>query len=426
MGGTYFGSGKIVNLGTSLSSISNRQAYRRQVWVHTVVNKLSRGVSRLPLKAYHHDGTKRVRITTRTPGALGDLARVIANPYPRGNMFSLLNEQSTEYNIEGQSLSVKLRKTPGSTPNQIVPMRADQLTRIRNSMTGRILYYEWRQNPGDEPVNLLPEDTIDLGFAGRVSPLDALQHTLQVEDAAQRSTRAFYENGARPSGVFTVDRPLKDDAVKALEQQIRGEHAGADNNFKVAVLANVPGAKWSPFSFSAKDAETIATRKLTQIEVCGAYDVPPPLVGILDQASFANIETQTRMWVVDTLAVHTTMIELAYCSHLIAGEDAWNGCYVEFDMGELLRGTPLEQGEAAGKDLNAARRTPNELRDLVNLERINDPWADAVYVPANLVPLGAPGPLHTGTASQGSGNNGGSGSGAAANNPNASARFWAK
>jgi HK97 family phage portal protein len=416
--GAAFGTGKFTPVRPGMSqALTNRQAYYDQLWVHVCINKLSRGLSRLPLKAYHGRGKDRVRLHTDTPGVRGDLARALDTPYPGANRFSLLNDQTTEYLIEGRSLSALLRDEPGAPPSQIVPMDPSQVTAIRHSQSGRLLYFEWRQHPTDDPVNLLPEDVLDLGFSKRVSPLRALTHTLHIEDAAQRSTRAFYANGSQPSGVFTVDRKLDADAVKSVEQQIKGEHRGADNHFKVAVLANVPGAKWQPFSWSAKDAETVGIRKLGREEVCAAFDVPPPLVGILDQATFSNIDTQTRMWVVDTLAIHGVMVELGYIAQLIRREPAWEGCYVEFDLGELMRGTPLQQAESFGKLLNSGARTPNEIRDLQNLPRIEDDWADGIYVPSNLAPIGTPGPLHTGSTSGGSG----SGSSAAAQNPNASA-----
>ena len=48
-------------------------------------------------------------------------------------------------------------------------------------------------------------------------------------------------------------------------------------------------------SHSAVEAELIDQRKLNREEIAAAYDVPPPLIGILDRATFSNIQVQAKM-----------------------------------------------------------------------------------------------------------------------------------
>ena len=52
---------------------------------------------------------------------------------------------------------------------------------------------------------------------------------------------------------------------------------------------------------TAEEAQYIETRKLNREEVCAAYDVPPPVVHILDRATFSNITEQMRSMYRDTM-----------------------------------------------------------------------------------------------------------------------------
>jgi phage portal protein BeeE len=55
-------------------------------------------------------------------------------------------------------------------------------------------------------------------------------------------------------------------------------------------------------TLTAEEAQYIETRKLNREEVCAAYDVPPPVVHILDRATFSNITEQMRSMYRDTMA----------------------------------------------------------------------------------------------------------------------------
>src|SRR5690554_6984432 len=58
----------------------------------------------------------------------------------------------------------------------------------------------------------------------------------------------------------------------------------------------------NPPSFpTRRSSDLIEARKLTREEVAAAYYIPPPLVGILDHATFSNIREQHKQLYQDTL-----------------------------------------------------------------------------------------------------------------------------
>jgi phage portal protein BeeE len=62
------------------------------------------------------------------------------------------------------------------------------------------------------------------------------------------------------------------------------------------------GMEPKPLTLTAEEAQYIETRKLNREEVCAAYDMPPPVVHILDRATFSNITEQMRSMYRDTMA----------------------------------------------------------------------------------------------------------------------------
>ena len=184
---------------------------------------------------------------------------------------------------------------------------------------------------GGQKLAFAPEDVLHFKWWGTgndlvaFSPMEPLRRTLMIEDAAQRLTAASYDNGARPSGVLVTDQQLKPDTAKRLQEQTASLHGGVDNAFKLAVLEGA--LDWKPMSHSLVDAQVVETRRLTREECAAAYDVPPPVVGILDRATFSNITEQHIMLYQDTFGPWLTMIEETLQTQLIDPEPLLAGRY---------------------------------------------------------------------------------------------------
>src|SRR5206468_4129004 len=141
-------------------------------------------------------------------------------------------------------------------------------------------------------------------------------------------------------------------------------------------------------SLSAEEAQYIETRKLNREEVCAAYDVPPPVVHILDRATFSNITEQMRSMYRDTMAPRLGLYESVLDAQLRPDFDPRGDLYAEFLMDEVLRGD-FEQRAAAYETMTRiGGMTPAEVRRAENLPYLGD-VTDQLYVNAATVPLGA-------------------------------------
>lgn len=216
-----------------------------------------------------------------------------------------------------------------------------------------------------------------------LSPLETLRRILAEEHAAGDYRENFWQNSARMSGV--IERPAtapewSDEARARFKEEFAELYTGGENSGKTAVLEE--GMAWKQVSFNPRDAEYLTGRKLTREECARAYHIPPPLVGILDHATFSNITEQHKMLYTDVLGPWCESIEQDFQLQLLSDFDDRDGIYLEFNIQEKLQGDFESQTKSLQSAIGRAWMTPNEGRARVNL-----PWlegGDELTVPMNV------------------------------------------
>jgi hypothetical protein len=132
---------------------------------------------------------------------------------------------------------------------------------------------------------------------------------------------------------------------------------------------------------------------LNREEACAIYDVPPPVVHILDRATFSNITEQMRSMYRDTMGTVVNLIESTLAYELRDGSYGGDPDFgveyrAKFLMDEVLRGD-FEQRMAAYQA--ADFMTIAEKRDKENLPPI--PGTDRIFLNSASLPLGEDGQL---------------------------------
>ena len=133
-------------------------------------------------------------------------------------------------------------------------------------------------------------------------------------------------------------------------------------------------------------------RDVTREEVAAAYHIPPPMIGILDNASFSNITEQHKMLYQDCLAPLLVMIEEEIELQLMPDfEPQPDRFYVEFNLREKLTGSFEERADAIQKSVGGPTMTINEARALDNRPPIDG--GDVLIRPLNVTQNGEPDPV---------------------------------
>lgn len=347
--------------------------FRSQPMVYAAVTKRMNGVARNPLKVYEYaeDGENRQRVRTHP------LATLLKKPSPRVSQFALKARIAQDLDVYGESVCVKFRPTVGAPPTELwsVPMRQ---VIVHSDDSGPIAY-EFAMTG----VVFGPEDVVHF-VAPSGSPLRPLARTLALEDAAITWQGQSLAQGMTKRGAFVTDQRLSDNAIPRMRAELEKLYGGVENAGKVALLEQ--GLKFESVGVSAVDADLISQRKLSREEVCAAYDIAPALLG-LESANYASM-SEYRKALYDSIATRLSLIEETLQVQLVDTEPSWDGLFVEFDTGDLLRPDPEARARTYLMNQQSGVNSINERRRLENLPRIDDPLADAVLMPVNMVPVG--------------------------------------
>ena len=173
--------------------------------------------------------------------------------------------------------------------------------------------------------------------------------------------------GNRPSGALVFPTAIggekKEGALSALAAKINANTATSN------VLVLDAGAEWKSFSMTAKDAEFLESRKLTNLDICRIWGVPPTVVGILDHGTYSNVEMESRALVVRCLAPMARRVEQAMNMALLP-TGSRQTLFVEHDLAGLLRGDMKARYEGYRIGREWGWLSPNEIRGWENMPEI--------------------------------------------------------
>lgn len=380
--GLYTGGGSVSLSGAK--SISFQSLYRQQPWVRVVIAKLNMQIARLPLKTYRMiDGPKgegeRERVRDHP------LTNLLAKPFPRASASTLKQKMAFPMLLHGNSvLAIGVERT-GAVPSSLLPLDWRFLTPCLDD-AGLLTHWETTQ-PG-LPVRIATDSVIHFrweagdGDVG-VAPLESLGITLRTEDSAQRHQASSFDHGVRPSTVYVSEEEMDEKDKELLRQQIQAQQGGVDNAFKLALLTG--GGRLETLQHTAVEAELIEQRRLNREEIAAVYDIPPPLIGILDHATYSNVAEMHRMLYGMVLGPWLTLIEETIQAQLIDTYAPWaaEGLFVEFDLAEVLKGDTLAEVQAIREAIATGIMTPNEGRAIRNLAPSMQDGMDDLYLPQN-------------------------------------------
>jgi HK97 family phage portal protein len=364
------------------------EIYRAQLWVAVLVNKLARAQARLPLPVY-----RRLPDGDREPARDHPYAQLLRKPSSKYDPFRFYEWTWATEAVYGSAFWGKLRDA-GGRPVELVLLHPAAMTCQVDVETG---VRSWDFDNGRLVMKGIPDHDIvhfhtynpDDPNKG-LSPLEPLRATLENEDSARSATSSFWANGARPGVALTHPGNLSTAAQKRLVAQWNEIAAGADKTGKTVVLEE--GMTPHTMMLTAEEAQYIESRRLNREECCAAYDVPPPVVHILDRATFSNITEQMRSMYRDTMAPRLGSTESALEFGLRASTrpgapepDFGDDVYAEYLLDEVLRGDFETRAATVTTLINNGQLTPNEGRRMENRPPV--PGGDVLLINAALVPL---------------------------------------
>ncbi len=128
-----------------------------------------------------------------------------------------------------------------------------------------------------------------------LSPIHAAAPAMDVHNSASRWSKSLLDNAARPSGAIVFeggDGMLSPEQYDRLVVELETHHQGARNAGRPMLLEG--GLDWKPMGFSPSDMEFQKTKEAAAREIALAFGVPPMLLGIPGDATYANYAEANR------------------------------------------------------------------------------------------------------------------------------------
>lgn len=205
------------------------------------------------------------------------------------------------------------------------------------------------------------------------SPMQAAAQALDVHNSASRWSKALLDNAARPSGAIVYkgadgQGSLAPDQYDRLVNEMESYHQGARNAGRPMLLEG--GLDWKPMGFSPSDMEFQKTKESAAREIALAFGVPPMMLGMPGDATYANYQEANRAF------YRLTVLPLVQKVTARVGE--WLSGYV----GERMDLRPdLDQVAALSAERDAQWRrvadadflTLGEKRKLLGLPALEEP-----------------------------------------------------
>jgi HK97 family phage portal protein len=129
--------------------------------------------------------------------------------------------------------------------------------------------------------------------------LGAAAGAVAVHNAAARRNAALLDNAARPSGVLVYDpgdgSTLSGEQFARLKAEMEAGFSGAGNVGRPMLLEG--GLRWQPLSLSPADMDFVGMKAAAAREIATAFGVPPMLLGLPGDATYANYREANRaLW----------------------------------------------------------------------------------------------------------------------------------
>ena len=158
-----------------------------------------------------------------------------------------------------------------------------------------------------------------------LSAMQAAATAIDVHNAASRWSKALLDNAARPSGAIVYrgtdgQGSMSEEQYQRLQSEMESYHMGAANAGRPMLLEG--GLDWKQMGFSPSDMEFQKTKEAAAREIATAFGVPPTLLGIPGDATYANYQEANRAFYRLTVLPLATRISAALGGFLsgFAGE----------------------------------------------------------------------------------------------------------
>tara|TARA_B100001123_G_scaffold418147_1_gene521775 strand:+ start:667 stop:1947 length:1281 start_codon:yes stop_codon:yes gene_type:complete len=336
--------------------------------VYSIVRSTSKALSTLPLTLIREvDGEK-------TPDRRHKLARLLTEaPNDFMTAVDFLGAMEGNRLLRGNAYAQIIRSANGV--EELIPLPNSQVT---FKMTPEGPVYKVGNKPISYTDILHLKDYSESGVYG-VATTSHVREVIGLAVALQENASKFFANGSKVADVLTTDATLSPDQVQQLAKRLKQRK---DRGEEYSTLVLDAGLKYAIQRASNNDAQFMEARKLQREEIAAAFGIPASKAGILDHATFSNIEQQNIDYVVNFLTPICKSYEQSFNKWLLTDRERSEGYYFKFKLQGLMRGDSQARANYYRNGILDGWFTRNEVRELEDLNPIEG--LDKPLTPLNM------------------------------------------
>lgn len=305
------------------------EGFHASSWVYACVWRLAKSVAAANWVAKEDvgDGESKARPDSA-------LQAILDNPNPAQSRQTFFEMLTTHLYLGGNGLVSKVRAN--GIVAELWPIHPNYIKPVPSSDPAEYLRrYEYERS--DVTRDFEPEDIIHFKFTDPdnqywgMAPLRAAAKAVDTDNEMSDFQKVSMQNRAVADGVFSYERPLSEDQWEEAREQVKEQHQGSDNARTPWVLGS--GAEWHQMSMSPAEMDFIKSRKVNRAEICTVFAVPPPLVGIYENATLNNIQTARLIFWEDTMI--PLLEDIKQAMNLALAPEFGEGMFVDYDVSHI-------------------------------------------------------------------------------------------
>jgi HK97 family phage portal protein len=236
------------------------------------------------------------------------LAALLARPNPEQSGVELMEAVFGHLQIAGDAF-IEASSLAEGPPDTLFALRPDRMSVLpgprgwpigwEHRAGAHVTRYERDPLTDVSPILHLKLFSPNDDWYGQ-SPMQAAAYAIDIHNAGGAWNKALIDNAARPSGALVYsgggggDR-LSTEQFERLKAEIESAHTGAANAGRPLLLEG--GLDWKPMSLTPADMDFIEARHASAREIALAFGVPPMLLGIPGDNTYATYkEANLAFW----------------------------------------------------------------------------------------------------------------------------------
>jgi len=271
-----------------------REGYMKNAIVHRAVKLLAEAAGSIVWLAFEGDAEHETH----------PLLDLMARPNPRQDGAAFLESVVAHLQLAGNAYIEAV--TLDGRPRELYALRPDRMRVVPGPdgwpeaydyhVAGRSVRFDQAQ--ALPPIlHLTHFHPLDDHYG--LAPLEAASIAVDTHNAAAAWNKALLDNAARPSGALVYTGPeaqvLSDDQYQRLKHELEREYQGAKNAGRPLLLEG--GLDWKAMSLSPKDMDFLEAKHNAAREIALCFGVPPMLLGIPGDNTYANYQEANRAFV---------------------------------------------------------------------------------------------------------------------------------